>query len=91
MTKNWKNFTAEKNYIFLSKISIYLSQGFHKGRPKLQEKPSALQHFQTFLYSFLFLWVMFAFLDPDPDKATQINADPDPKPCFKANLSTYLL
>jgi hypothetical protein len=31
MTKNWKNFTAEKkNYIFISKITIYLSLGLHK-------------------------------------------------------------
>ncbi len=30
---NLEKFPAEKMYIFLSKIAIYLSLGLHKGRP----------------------------------------------------------
>ncbi len=33
MTKTWKTFTGENNYIFLSKLSIHLSLGLHKERP----------------------------------------------------------
>jgi hypothetical protein len=51
MTKNLKNFTAEKMYIFLSKIAIYLSLGLYKGRPSyrrsLQLSKENIQQFKT--------------------------------------------
>jgi hypothetical protein len=52
MTKNWTKFTGEKKFdIFLSKITIYLSLGLHKGRPSysrsLQPSKENIQHFKT--------------------------------------------
>ncbi len=71
--------------VFLIKnCNLLISRPLYKRKPKLQEKPSALEREHPviqnmkFLYFFLFLWVIFALLDPDPDPATQINADPQP-------------
>ncbi len=79
MTKNWKKCTAEEFflYVFNKKIAIYLSLGFHKGRPSyrrsLQRSNENIQHFKTWnFWNFLF----FALLDPDPDPLTWLNPDP---------------
>ncbi len=84
MIKNVKKFTAEKkNIIFLSKTTIYLSLGLHKGRPSYRRslQLSSIPNF------FLLLWFIFALLDPNPDseyESTDLiesgyNTDPDPK------------
>jgi hypothetical protein len=73
-----EKFTAE-----IKKIALYLYLGLHKGRGKLQEKPSAFREhpaLQNMKFLFLIFVGHFALLDPDPDPATQTNADPDPKP-----------
>jgi hypothetical protein len=66
MAKNW------------SKIAIYLSLGFRKGRPSYRRSlyPSKenIQHFkkENLLTFFYFYWVIliFALLDPDTDPGT---------------------
>jgi hypothetical protein len=71
----------KKNYIFLSKIAIYLSLGLHKGRPSYEEAFSphtveehpALQKMK-FIYFFQFFWVILVLLDPDP--RAPLNPDP---------------
>ncbi len=73
MTKNWKKLQLKKKlYFFLSKTTIFLSLGFHKGRPNykrsLQFSKENIQHLKHKISSFfLHLWVIFALLDPDPD------------------------
>ncbi len=71
MTKNWKKIYSWKKLIFLLKTTIYLSLGFHKGRPSykrsfIKREHPAIQNMK-FLNFVLLLWVIFALLDPDPD------------------------
>jgi hypothetical protein len=52
ITKNVKNFTAEEKIkFFVSKTTIYLSLGLHKGFPSyrrsLQPSKENIQHFKT--------------------------------------------
>ncbi len=70
-SKNWKKFTAE-NFLFISKTTIYLSLGLHKGRPvtkkafSSQKRTSSNSNHEITYFSLLLL-VIFALLDPDPD------------------------
>ncbi len=81
MTKNRKKFTAEKKIKFLldKKTTIYLSLGFHKGRPSykrsLQLSKENIHHFKTwnfliysyFCGSFLPSWIRIRFRIHWPD------------------------
>jgi hypothetical protein len=62
---------------FGSKIAIYLSLGLHRERPcyrsSLQLSKENIQHFKTYnslLYLFPFLCVIFALLDPDSESGS---------------------
>ncbi len=61
---------------------IYLSLGFHKGRPSNRRSPKPskenIQHIKSWnSYFFLFLLVTFALLDPDTDPLIWLNPDPN--------------
>ncbi len=58
-----------------SKIAIYLSIGFDKGRPSYRKSLQNSKHFKTWNF-FFFLWVIFALLDPDLIVSGS-NSDPD--------------
>jgi hypothetical protein len=91
MTKTLKKYTAKFFLIFrfLSKSAIYL----FLGRPKLQEKPSALRREHPALENmkclnfFSILWIILTLLDPDLDTesassdwtASGSNPNQDPK------------
>ncbi len=90
----------KKNIFFLSKTTIYLSLGLHKGRPsykrslQLKREHPTLQNLK-FLKNFLLLWVIVALLVPDPDSKYGSGStdliesgsirDPDPQPCWEGN------
>ncbi len=85
MTKNWKKFTATKNYIlFRSKSTIYLSQGLQKGRPSfrrsLQPSKENSQNFKT--WNFLIFFYFYGSFFPSwirigiPDPLTWLYPDP---------------
>ncbi len=67
MTKNWKKFTAEKNWLFFlyKEIPIELSLGLHKGRTSyrrsLQPSKKNIQHFKTWKI-FTFFYICRSFL-----------------------------
>jgi hypothetical protein len=77
-----KNYRLTKK--FLSKIAIYLSQGFRKGRPSYRRSlhPSKEKTSNPKFEISSLLWVIIALLDPDPDPADQMVSDPDPQQRF---------
>jgi len=89
--KKLKKNTAEKCKLFLSKITIYSSQGLHKRRPSyrrsLQSSKENIEHFKKrnllffsyFYRSFLPSWIRIRIANPDPAPVTPLNSDPDPK------------
>ncbi len=69
--QGFEKFTVEIVFFFISKITIYLSLGRHKGRPSyrrsLQPSNVNIQHFKTWNFFTFFSYLgSLVFLDPDP-------------------------